>query len=68
MVFLKVLAVASRVSTDFQKSMADRQITIKEMCNIVDNALKEAFGKGLDEIGFAIRKTKDGKTKVEFVF
>ena len=64
----KLLMVVPALSAEISKAMADRELTIKEIFEIVDTTLKQLLGKGLDEIGLAVRKTKDGKTKVEFVF
>ena len=63
----KLFMVIPAISAEISKAMADRELTIKEICEIVDTTLKQLSGKGLGEIGLAIRKTKDGKTKVEFV-
>jgi len=63
----KLLMVIPAISAEISKAMADRELTVKELFEIVDTTLKQLVGKGLDEIGLAIRKTKDGKTKVEFV-
>jgi hypothetical protein len=49
------------------KAMADRELTIKEIFDIVDTTLKQLLGKGLDEIGLAIKKLPNGKVKIEFV-
>jgi len=64
----KLLMVIPTISAEISKAMADRELTIKEIFDIVDSVLKQMLGKGLDEIGLAIKKTKDGKTKIEFVF
>ena len=65
----KLLMVVPAVSAEISKAMADRELTVKEIFEIVDATLKQLLGKGLDEIGLAVRKDpKTGKTKVEFVF
>jgi len=64
----KLLMVIPTISAEISKAMADRELTVKEIFEIVDTTLKQLLGKGLNEIGIAIKKTKDGKTKVEFVF
>jgi len=64
----KLFMVIPTISAEISKAMADRELTIKEISDIVDSVLKQLLGKGLDEIGLAIKKTKDGKTKIEFVF
>jgi len=64
----RLLMVIPTISAEISKAMADRELTVKEIFEIVDTTLKQLLGKGLDEIGLAIRKTKDGKTKVELVF
>jgi len=52
----------------YAKAMADRELTVKEICDIVDLTLRQITGKGLGEIGVAVRKDeKTGKTKIELV-
>jgi len=67
MELFKVFTGISVAAAEIQKAMADGEITVKEMCDIVDSTLKAVAGVGLNEIGFKITK-QDGKTKVEFVF
>jgi len=64
----KLLMVIPTISAEISKAMADRELTVKEIFEIVDTTLKQLLGKGLDEIGIAIKKTPNGKTKVELVF
>ena len=63
----RLLMVIPTISAEVSKAMADRELTIKEIFEIVDATLKQLLGKGLDEIGIAIKKTPNGKTKIEFV-
>ncbi len=63
----KLLMVVPTISAEISKAMADRELTIKEIFDIVDSVLKQVTGKGLDEIGLAIKKLPNGKTKIEFV-
>ena len=63
----KLLMVIPTISAEISKAMADREITIKEVFDIIDSVLRQMLGKGLDEIGIAIKRV-NGKTKVELVF
>ena len=64
----RLLMVIPTISAEVSKAMADRELTIREIYEIVDTTLRQIVGKGLDEIGLAVRKDpKTGKTKVEFV-
>ena len=63
----KLFMVIPTISAEISKAMADRELTIKEICEIIDTTLKQLSGKGLGEIGIAIKKTPNGKTKIEFV-
>jgi len=63
----KLMMVIPAISAKISKSMADRELTIKEIFDIVDTTLKQLLGKGLDEIGLAIKKLPNGKVKIEFV-
>jgi len=65
----RLLMVIPTISTEVSKAMVDRELSIREIYEIVDTTLRQIVGKGLDEIGLAVRKDpKTGKTKVEFVF
>ena len=64
----KWLMVIPAISAEVSKAMADRELTVKEICDIVDLTLRQITGKGLGEIGVAVRKDKKtGKTKIELV-
>ena len=64
----KWLMVIPAISAEVSKAMADRELTVKEICDIVDLTLRQITGKGLGEIGVAVRKDpKTGKTKIELV-
>jgi hypothetical protein len=64
---LKIFTGITAAAMEVQKAMADKELTIKEMCDIVDATLRATTGVGLDGVGFKIEKV-DGKTKVEFFF
>ena len=64
----RLMMVIPTISAEISKAMADKELTIKEIFDIVDTTLKQLLGKGLNEIGLKVAKTKDGKTKIEFVF
>ena len=65
----RLLMVIPTISTEVSKAMVDRELSIREIYEIVDTTLRQIVGKGLDEIGLAVRKDhKTGKTKVELVF
>ena len=64
----RLLMVIPTISTEVSKAMVDRELSIREIYEIVDTTLRQIVGKGLDEIGLAVRKDpKTGKTKIEFV-
>jgi len=62
----KLFMVIPTISAEISKAMADRELTVKEIYNIVDKTLRQMLGKGLDDIGIAIRKV-NGKTKIELL-
>jgi len=64
---LKLMTGITAAVMEVQKAMADRELTVKEICDIVDGTLKAMAGIGLNDIGLKIEK-KDGKTKVEVFF
>jgi len=64
----KLLMVIPTISAEISKAMADRELTIKEIFDIVDATLKQLIGKDLDGIGLAVKKLPNGKVKIEFVF
>ena len=64
----KLFMVIPNISAEVSRAMVDRELTIKEIFDIVDTTLKQLLGKGLNEVGLKVAKTKDGKTKIEFVF
>jgi hypothetical protein len=47
--------------------MADRELTIGEIIQIADKVALQLLGKKLTDMGIAVRKTKDGKAKIELV-
>jgi hypothetical protein len=63
----KLFMVIPTISAEISKAMADRELTIKEIFDILDTTLKQLLGKGLGEIGLAIKKLPNGKVKIEFV-
>ncbi len=63
----KLLMVVPTISAEISKAMTDRQLTVKEIFDIIDTTLKQLTGKGLDEVGIAIKKLPNGKTKIELV-
>jgi len=64
---LKLMTGITAAVMEVQKAMADKELTIKEICDIVDGTLRSVTGLGLNDVGIRITK-KDGKTKVEFFF
>ena len=66
--FFRLLMILPTLSAELSKAMADREVTVKEVIDIVDKVLQGALGKSLDDVGLAIRKRPDGKVKIEFIF
>ena len=63
---LKIFTGVSVAAAEIQKAMADKEITVKEMCDIVDNTLRATAGFGLDQVGFRVAK-ENGKTHISIV-
>lgn len=63
---LKIFTGISVAAAEVQKAMADRELTIKEMCDIVDGTLRATAGFGLDSVGLKITK-ENGKTHISIV-
>jgi len=62
----KLLMLLPTLSAEISKAMADRELTIGEIIQIADKVALQLLGKKLTD-GIAVRKTKDGKTKIELV-
>lgn len=63
---IKIFTGMSVAAAEVQKAMSDREITIKEICDIIDNTLKATAGFGLDQVGIRITK-ENGKTHISVV-
>ena len=63
---IKIFTGISVAAAEVQKAMADRELTIKEMCDIVDSTLRATAGFGLDSVGLKITK-ENGKTHISIV-
>jgi hypothetical protein len=62
----KLFMVIPTISAEISKTLVNRELTVKEIFEIVDAALCQILDKGLDEIEIAVRKV-NGKTKAELV-
>ena len=62
----KIFTGISVAAAEVQKAMADRELTVKEMCDIVDSTLRATAGFGLDAVGFRITK-ENGRTHINIV-
>lgn len=62
----KIFTGISVAAAEIQKAMADRELTIKEICDITDSTLRATVGFGLDGVGIRIVK-EGGKTHINIV-
>lgn len=62
----KIFTGISVAAAEIQKAMSDRELTIKEICDIADSTLRATVGFGLDGVGIRIVK-EGGKTHINIV-
>jgi len=63
----KLMMLFPTLSAEISRAMADRELTIGEIIQIADKVTLQLLGKKFSDMGIAVRKTKEGKTKIEFV-
>jgi len=61
-----LMMVIPMIYSKILEAMKDKELTIKEIYEIVDTTLRSLTGKGLDQIGVSIKKV-NGKTKIELI-
>jgi len=61
----KIFSALSAASVEVQKALADKELTVKEIMQIIEDTLSVGAGVTFDDIGLKITKV-EGKTKIEF--